>query len=326
MFTWLPLDLLTVCAFAVACAAVGLIGLFAHLVVKRRQRGVVELSLFAGVAVLGGVGLVAGAPLCWVPCLGVVLLGACLALFRSAFVLSLGTFVQRLLSRAVVVWLGLFVVGVVTLVAQTLALEGQIVPEHTFEGVPTASIEESLQPVEAQWAVSDAGRVVKVFTIPETTDILPADGDVGFLTRSQLHLALIRTAAPDVRYNCHGFVFADGKYWVRGAFVEQILKDNGYHQTSGPQSGDIIVYRCNRTGEVAHTGVVRTVVEDTGTVLIESKLGSLGRFIHGSDKHPYDNTTGTYYHTSRGSHVLRGLDGVRRPGAAVLTGSVPATH
>jgi signal peptidase I len=97
---------------------------------------------------------------------------------------------------------------------------------------------------------------------------------------------------------------------VRGGSVEAILKDNGYTPTSTPRPGDIVVYRDQDTQQVSHTGIVRTVLDEV--VLIESKLGSLGRFIHPANKHPYANTSLIYYHTRRGAHVLNGLDGMRR--------------
>ena len=53
-------------------------------------------------------------------------------------------------------------------------------------------------------------------------------GEMGYLTRRRLETALIRTDEADVRYNCHGFVFTGGRYWIRGGYVEHILKDNGY--------------------------------------------------------------------------------------------------
>ena len=46
-----------------------------------------------------------------------------------------------------------------------------------------------------------------------------------------------------------------------------------------------------------------------GKILIESKWGRLGRFIHTNEQHCYLSTTPTYYHTRRGGHLLRGLPG-----------------
>src|SRR5262249_33256339 len=39
-------------------------------------------------------------------------------------------------------------------------------------------------------------------------------------------LTLIRTAGPDPASNCHGWVFAGGRFWIDGSDVEIILADN----------------------------------------------------------------------------------------------------
>jgi hypothetical protein len=314
MSSWLPLDLLTVCLFAVTCALVGLVGVFAQLLVKPASRPRVEVGVGIVMAVLGVSGLVLGAPWVWVPCLGVVAIGSVLVLFRLAFLAWLGRMAQTVLSRTTTVWVGLLLIGVTTLVLQLRQLEREMVGEMNLAEVVDAGIspEHALQPVESQWAVTDSGHAVPLFTIPADSGVMAAEGEAGFLSRNHLATALIRTDEADTRYNCHGFVFTGGRFWIRGSYVDQILKDNGYQSTTTPRPGDIVVYRDHITGAVAHTAVVRTVLEETGSILVESKLGSLGRFIHSSDKHPYLDTTLTFYHTGRGNHVLRGLDGVRR--------------
>jgi hypothetical protein len=57
-----------------------------------------------------------------------------------------------------------------------------------------------------------------------------------------------------------------------------ILADNGYRQVKSPQPGDVIVYR-DLTRQIVHTGLVRMALED-GLVLVESKWGISGRYIH----------------------------------------------
>jgi hypothetical protein len=328
MFSWISLDLVTVCAFAVACAFVGLVGLVAQRLVKRSRRPRVEIGLLAVVGLLGLAGLGLAVPALWVPCLGVLAIGAFLALFRIAFLARLGTIAQAVLGHAAAVWVGLLLLGATTLVLQMVELERQMAPSVFAEDslLPPISPLDVLQPVQTQWAATDTGRTLPLFTIPLDSKILPPDGDSSFLSRRHLETALIRTAEADTRYNCHGYVFTGGRFWVRGSHIEQLLKDNGYRSTTNPLPGDIIVYRENATGLVSHTGLVRTVIEDTGKVLIESKLGSYGRFIHAADQHPYDNTTATYYHTVRGGHLLHGLDGVRGPSSTSLVSSSALPH
>ena len=52
----------------------------------------------------------------------------------------------------------------------------------------------------------------------------------------------------------------------------------GYEPVSTPQPGDIVVY-WGDAGEPAHSGIVRAVGSE-GLVVIESKWGRLGRYLH----------------------------------------------
>jgi len=113
-------------------------------------------------------------------------------------------------------------------------------------------------------------------------------------------LTLIRTAPPDPASNCHGWVFTGGRYWVRDADVDQILADNGYHETTEPQAGDLIVYR-GASGEVAHTAVVRVAGD---MVLVEGKWGSMGCYLHAPDQYPYGYGW-SFYRSPRRGHLLR---------------------
>jgi hypothetical protein len=102
--------------------------------------------------------------------------------------------------------------------------------------------------------------------------------------------------------NCHGWVFTGGRYLVLGRSVDVILSDNGYTPVTAPAAGDLCVYR-GQPGEVTHTGLVRAVLDD-GTVLVESKWGRLGVYLHGVGESCY-GTTFSYHRTTRGGHQLR---------------------
>jgi hypothetical protein len=104
--------------------------------------------------------------------------------------------------------------------------------------------------------------------------------------------------------NCHGWVFADGHFFVKSEEVEAILHDNGYGRVDTPESSDLAVYR-RTDGQIVHTGIVR--VNAGGQIRVESKWGALGLFLHPADAHPYDHAACTFYHAERGSHVLQGL-------------------
>ncbi len=104
--------------------------------------------------------------------------------------------------------------------------------------------------------------------------------------------------------NCHGWVFTGGRYLLLGHFIDVILSDNGYATVTDPAAGDVCVYR-DPLGQVTHTGLVRAVLDD-GTVLVESKWGRLGVFLHGVGESCY-GTRFTYHRTARGGHQLGGL-------------------
>lgn len=249
---------------------------------------------------------------------------ACLGLaglVLPAFV-RLGGVARQWLARPAALWVVLVVVGLGTLVAQVVALERDVAGEFTLEEIQKLpELHSILLPVESQWAVTDAGTTVPLFTLPSEAAQPFLAADTTYWTEHALVESLLRTDGPDARYNCHGWVFTGGRCWVRGPVVERILSDNGYQAVTDPRPGDIIVYRDNTTHSIAHTGLVRTQAADTGLVLIESKMGALGRFIHPPEKHGYTNTTGTYYRTGRGAHLLRGLDGTRRAGGYVAARS-----
>ena len=117
--------------------------------------------------------------------------------------------------------------------------------------------------------------------------------------------ALIRRGPAADESNCHGWVFAGGRYNLPGREVPTILAENGYTEVGVPAAGDVCVYR-GSGGDVTHSAVVAAVLHD-GTVLVEGKWGRMGVFLHTADASAY-GTDYTFYHSPRGTHLLRGLD------------------
>jgi hypothetical protein len=174
----------------------------------------------------------------------------------------------------------------------------------------------------AYHAQTDAGRSVPLFTVPTEHEPIAAERESQRLHQMRLDRKVIQTGSADLAYNCHGWVFTGGRCWVRGAAVESILADNGYRVTTSPQEGDVVVFR-NQTGEVTHTGLVRG--HANGTVQIESKWGQMGRYVHTAEDHAYRGHARTFYHASRGSHLLLGLEGTG-PGNSPVPTSALGTH
>jgi len=89
----------------------------------------------------------------------------------------------------------------------------------------------------------------------------------------------IVSAPPDPSYVCHDWTFFGGVHNARAEDVEEILDGFGYVAVYEPQVGDVIVYRDAAGTSIVHSGLVKAVGEK-GFVLIESKWGDRGRYIH----------------------------------------------
>jgi hypothetical protein len=105
--------------------------------------------------------------------------------------------------------------------------------------------------------------------------------------------------------NCHGYVFTAGRYFIDNDDVATILRDNDYTRVTLPRLGDLVVYR-DRKDCVVHTGIVRG--RRGAMVLVESKFGRLGCFLHPLDIDCYRFATAEFYRSPRGGHLLRGVE------------------
>jgi hypothetical protein len=112
------------------------------------------------------------------------------------------------------------------------------------------------------------------------------------LTHPRFFARLIRTAPADYRYNCHDWTFSQGQRDVSHVEAEQLLSSDAFRIVDRPQVGDFIIYR-SATGAIMHSGVVRATGAD-GLVLIESKWGPFGRYLHEPEL-PRNTTQMTYY-------------------------------
>jgi hypothetical protein len=111
---------------------------------------------------------------------------------------------------------------------------------------------------------------------------------------------LIATGPLDPRYNCHGFAFTGGRFAVNGEWVDRILQDNRYRPVETPRADDLVIWR-DSSGQPVHTGVVKAIGDDF--VLIESKWGMSGRYLHVPEAQGYSRDF-AYYRSPRLGHVL----------------------
>jgi hypothetical protein len=157
------------------------------------------------------------------------------------------------------------------------------------------------QAVQEFVALTDRGHPIRVFRLTEegAAASLSNDVDTGMVFENTD--SIIRRSAPDSAANCHGWVFLDGQYLISGEAVQRILDDNGYELVSEPSAGDVIIYRGNNR-EIVHSGIVRGILND-GTVMIESKWGAEGCYLHDPRGQPYSQSF-EYYHSPRPVHKL----------------------
>jgi hypothetical protein len=185
-----------------------------------------------------------------------------------------------------------------------LTIDNQATDFRDADDFVRLSAEDSLEEVAAPRPLTDRGRPVRLFQVPaanQRSGVVTA-GEAALLANQELMDQTIRVAPADAGYNCHGWVFGGGRYWVKGEDVDLLLHDNGYRRVAAPQVDDVVVYR-DGEGRVVHSGVVRAVGRD-GLVLVESKWGRLCRFIHTPDCYPGRRS---FYRTVRGGHEMRGL-------------------
>jgi len=132
-------------------------------------------------------------------------------------------------------------------------------------------------------AVTDLGRQVELFHYGSVRSLGPLEAAV--IELAGFTHQVIRITGPSAESNCHGWVFTGGSFCVASEQVDAILADNGYAPVEQAEGGDLIIYR-DGSGLPAHSGVVRFVGED-GRVLVESKWGPLGVFLHTPETQPF---------------------------------------
>jgi hypothetical protein len=163
-----------------------------------------------------------------------------------------------------------------------------------------------LVPIEHALARTDTGIPITLYRVRPGSTHTNGSMEESYASQRLMGREAVQRGPATDDYNCHGWVFTGGRCWVLGESVEQILKENGYQAVSWPATGCVAVFR-DYKGEVTHSAVVHSVSAD-GVVLLESKWGQLGRYIHSCADHIYTDNTCTYYRSSRNGHLLRGIE------------------
>jgi hypothetical protein len=257
------------------------------------------LALAALLGLGGSAAALAGLPpYTWVQAWALAGIGLIFACCGSRLPLALATACARPWAQS-----GALLLAGCTLIAwQACAMDGRLETDLRETDAHLASQPEpaALEEVAGVVALTDSGRRVPLLRVPAGTRVPREDADIRL---GGLSFGLIQTAPASLGYNCHGWLFTGGKHLLRGRSVELILRDNRYRAVTAPAAGDLAVFR-NLSGALTHTALVRGLGEG-GTVLLESKWGGGGRYIHTAARHIYAEDACTYYRTSRGGHLLR---------------------
>jgi hypothetical protein len=153
-------------------------------------------------------------------------------------------------------------------------------------------------PVNATEAVTDKGRAVALFHFKMHSS---AEEVQRFIKGNERDRAqLIRLGAANPASNCHGWVFTSGQYGVRDGDVAIILADNDYVEIETPAEGDLAIYTTRE--QICHSGIVR-IADKHAPILIESKWGPFGIYLHAIEVQPFSPTC-KFYRTKRTTHGL----------------------
>lgn len=218
---------------------------------------------------------------------------ALLALARISIIASGFGVASGFLRQGWVPSTSLALLGLGLISWQVFALERELVRElASGDTMLWHSTPPGFEPIPGKFVETDKGRRLQLMRLDQVQEA--DDGEeVTYIRSLGLDHQIIQTGSRDESYNCHGWVFADSKGWILGESVDSILEDNQYHTISKPQLGDVVLFR-NSVRKVTHSSIVRAVLDD-GTILIESKWGFLGRYIHTLEQHAYRGHQPAFY-------------------------------
>jgi hypothetical protein len=308
-------DIIGLSAFGIVLVLLGLAWLLAgSLLEARGQRWfLVGLACLCGLGA-GGLCFLDASPFLWQPLLALSAVWLVLAVASADLLARTARALARLAGRPMAQALVLLAGGLAVTGSQLWQLDKDLERELNRTDAELTLLTEppEMETTPRRIARTDAGHLIPLFAPrAESLCSIEVDSEQRYLHNLQLERKLIQTGDTDENYNCHGWVFTAGRYWVRGAFVKRILKDNGYTVAPQVRPGDLAVFS-NDSGEVTHTGLVHSV-GSKGVVLVESKWGRMGRYIHTAEEHGYRGSQVVYYRTKRGSHLLQGLDEATPP-------------
>ena len=74
-------------------------------------------------------------------------------------------------------------------------------------------------------------------------------------------------------YDCHGFTFTNGTFWINNEEVEKILEGDNYQQTTTPIPNGILIQRDNE-GKIFHSAKILEYDENENRVKVQEAMGA----------------------------------------------------
>lgn len=183
---------------------------------------------------------------------------------------------------------------------------GFFVPEYTLF---------TTKPCPDVCALTDAGRRIELFRYEAVMVYPPGTPQTTFTEKMRQEFMAIQERAfvsqtcpsgfgrklfePCGLANCHGWTFVQGQYGILDSAVWTILNDHRYAEVAEPCEGDLALLAVEN--DVQHTGIVRRPAG--GELLIESKWGPFGVYLHSTTHHPYLGRF-RYFRSQRPDHRL----------------------
>jgi hypothetical protein len=234
---WADPTLFLVCFLGLGGSLTGLLGL---LLGTGRQSRWVERAGLALMLILLGMGATALAlaqPLAiWLPPVGLAGLCAVFKASRSTWAAQVGDQLWRVVRSPYLHWGSLLVASPVLALGYAQHAEDRSVPHLDVHSVAVSHDGGlDLREVPDHLAVTDQGRPVALFrnTSPSAAATEYKE-DQQLIQTHNLTDEVIRTGPADDSYNCHGWTFTGGRYWLKSAEVEEILQDNDYQEVATP--------------------------------------------------------------------------------------------
>lgn len=153
--------------------------------------------------------------------------------------------------------------------------------------------------VDGLVALTDRGRPLSLIVYNDEESL--GEAERKYLNSTPFQHQIIRLKEPTTACNCHGWVYTGGRFAIQSRHVDGILIDNGYEEAALPRADDLVIYR-GAEGAIEHTGLVRMVGQD-GLILVESKWGPLGVYLHPVDGQPY-GVGRKFYRSPRAGHLV----------------------